>query len=156
MPKAIVKGPGFEKQYQERLGYRGLNVINGAAPNGKLPKVIGSGIFGYEGQQDGIFGSDGTIPPNQHTGIFYEDDARFNYEVAQPDMQWNLLRRPGRPLYPGSSSRGIVLIGPSMGHDVSARYPFLRMLTLPNVVGGALLGIAAWWAYNNYVKAEEF
>jgi hypothetical protein len=153
MPKAIVKGPGFEKKYQERLGYRGLNVINGVAPNGKLPRVIGSGIFGYEGQKDGIFGNDGTIPPGQNTGIFYNDTANYNYEVAQPDMQWNLLRRPGRPLYPGSSSRGIVLVGPSMGYA-----PVLSQLYYASAAArlamGAAAGLALWWIYNNYIKAE--
>jgi hypothetical protein len=148
MPKAIVKGPGFEKQYQERLGYRGLNVINGVAPNGKLPKVIGSGIFGYEGQKDGIFGNDGTIPPGQNTGIFYNDTANYNYEVAQPDMQWDLLRRPGRPLYPGSSSRGIVLVGPSMGTDENSTGKMLPLFA------GAAIGMALWWIYNNYMTPE--
>lgn len=151
MPKAIVKGPGPEKKYQARLGYKGVNVINGAAPNGKLPKVIGSGIFGYEGQKDGMFGGN-TVPPRQHTGIFYEDDARYDYEVAQPDIQWNLLRRPGRPLYPGSSSRGIVLVGPSMGENEGG------IIRSP-VVGWAAVGVAAgvaWWLYKKYIKAEEF
>jgi len=119
MPKIAVRGPAPELKHRNRLGYKGVKVINGASPNGQLPKVIGSGIFGYEGQSGGIFGGD-TVPPGQHTGVFYNDDARFDYEVAQPDMQWNLLRRPGRPLYPGSDARGIVLVGPSMGGTTSS------------------------------------
>jgi len=149
MPKAIVKGPGLEKKYQERLAYKGLNVINGAVPNGKLPKVIGSGIFGYEGQKDGIFGNYSTVPPGQNTGIFYNDTANYNYEVAQPDMQWNLLRRPGRPLYPGSSAQGIVLVGPSMGTDENATKSMLPMLA-----GAAAIGFALWWLYNKYMSPE--
>jgi hypothetical protein len=112
-PKSIVKAPPREERYRQRLGFKGVNVINGAAPTGRLPKVIGSGIFGYEGEDNGIFSGD-TEPPS-NTGIFFDDYARYDYEVAAPDMQWNLLRRPGRPLYPGSSSYGIVLEGPSMG-----------------------------------------
>lgn len=150
MPKAIVKGPGPEKKYQARLGYKGVNVINGAVPNGKLPKVIGSGIFGYQGQKDGMFGGN-TIPPGQHTGIFYEDDARYDYEVAQPDIGWELLRRPGRPLYPGSSSRGIVLVGPSMGSDFTS--PNSTVFAF-GVAG--LMGLMAWSLWKKHFRAEEY
>jgi len=149
MPKAIVKGPGPEKKYQKRLGYEGLNVINGATPNGKLPKVIGSGIFGYEGQEGGVFGGN-TVPPGQNTGIFFNDDARYDYEVEQPDIGWNLLRRPGRPLYPGSDARGIVLVGPSMGTDEAS------MGMLPKLAGGVAVGFALWWVYKNYIKSEGY
>jgi len=104
MPKMVVNGPSFEQKYNRRMGFRGLNVINGAQPNGHLPRVVGSGIFSGEQRTD-----------KTANGIFYNDDARFDYEVEQPDMKWTLLRRPGVPLYPGSSARGIVLVGPSMG-----------------------------------------
>ena len=118
-PKSIVKAPPREERYRQRLGFKGVNVINGAAPNGRLPKVIGSGIFGYEGQDSGIFSGD--TEPSSNTGIFFDDNANYDYENAAPDMQWNLLRRPGRPLYPGSSSYGIVLEGPSMGTEGEAQ-----------------------------------
>lgn len=116
MFKTIISGPTPERRYRERMGFRGVNVINGAEPNGRLPVAIGSGIFGEDDQDSGIF--DGLAGPQRRpTGIFFEDTSRDNYELAQPDMDWTLLRRPGVPLYPGSSSYGVVLTGPSMGSN---------------------------------------
>ena len=114
MLKTIIVGPTPEHRYMKRMGFSGAQVINGAVPNGQLPRVIGSGIFGCEGQNEGIFDGPST-PYHQPTGIFFDDTARDNYEVQQPDLAWSLLRRPGVPLYPGSSSYGTVLVGPSMG-----------------------------------------
>ena len=114
MFKTIIAGPTPERRYMKRMGFGGAQVINGAMPNGRLPHVIGSGIFGCEGQDEGVF-SGPSYPRNRQTGIFFDDTARDNYELQQPDLAWTLLRRPGIPLYPGSSSNGIVLVGPSMG-----------------------------------------
>ncbi len=117
MVKAIVNPPAPDRRYIQRMGWKGVNVINGVAPTGQFPKAVGGGIFGLEGQDSGVF--DGPMVPNSGTGIFYNDYAKDTTETAQRDLEWQLLRRPGRPLYPGSSSRGIVLIGPSMGTDDS-------------------------------------
>lgn len=119
MVKAIVNPPAPDRRYLKRMGWGKENVINGVAPTGKFPKAVGGGIFGLEGQDSGVF--DGPMVPNSGTGIFYNDYAKDCTETAQRDLEWQLLRRPGRPLYPGSSARGIVLIGPSMGTDIGSR-----------------------------------
>jgi hypothetical protein len=138
MIKKIVSAPPREEKYRDRLGFKDVKVINGASPNGRLPKVIGSGIFGHEGQDGGIFS--GSTEPLSDTGIFFNDYAQYDYEKAQPDVQWSLLRRPGRPLYPGSSSYGIVLTGPSMGTDENAAPNRLKSVLL--MLGlGALIGV---------------
>ena len=94
-----------------------VNVVGGAAPTGKLPYGVGSGIFGYARCDDeGIF-SERQWPIGNKSGVFFNPYARTNIGLEQPDMEWTMLRRPGRPLFPGSSARGIVLIGPSMGND---------------------------------------
>jgi hypothetical protein len=92
-----------------------LNVVGGAKPTGKLPKVIGAGIFGLPGQNEGVFSSD--AKPIAASGIFFNPYAVTNIGIEQPSTSWTLLRRPGQPLYPGSSGRGVVLIGPSMGDN---------------------------------------
>ena len=116
MLKTIIAGPTPERRYMKRMGFGGARVINGATPNGRLPYVVGSGIFGCEGQDEGVF-SGPSYPHSRPTGIFFDDTARDNYELQQPDTDWSLLRRPGVPLYPGSSSYGTVLVGPSMGTE---------------------------------------
>jgi hypothetical protein len=92
-----------------------LQVVGGAKPTGKLPKVVGAGIFGLPGQDEGVFSSD--AKPIAAAGIFFNPYAVTNIAMEQPSTSWTLLRRPGQPLYPGSSARGIVLIGPSMGDN---------------------------------------
>jgi hypothetical protein len=94
-----------------------LKVVGGAKPTGKLPTVIGTGIFGLPGQTDGIFSM--KADPIAAAGIFFNPYAVTNIAYQQPSSKWVLKRRPGQPLYPGSSARGIVLIGPSMGDDAS-------------------------------------
>lgn len=115
MYKTIIEGPTPERRYMTRMGFQGAQVVGGSSPNGILPRSIGSGIFGAEDQDDGVF--DGYAGPHHRPdGIFYNDTSTDTYEYAQgDDMDWTLLRRPGVPLYPGSSSYGTVLIGPSMG-----------------------------------------
>lgn len=115
MVKAIVNPPASDRRYLHRMGWKGADVIGGVAPTGKFPHAVGSGVFGVEGQDDGIF--DGPAFPDSLTGIFYNDYAKDSWETQQRDLEWQMLRRPGRPLYPGSSARGIVLVGPSMGSD---------------------------------------
>ena len=88
-------------------------VIGGPAPTGKLPGVVGGGIFGYANDTEGIFGAHQW--PSDAEGVFFNPYARSTQEMQRPDMSWMLQRRPGRPLFPGSSASGIVLIGPSMG-----------------------------------------
>lgn len=92
-----------------------LQVVGGAKPTGKFPKVVGSGIFGLPGQDEGVFSSD--AKPIAAAGIFFNPYAVTDIGIEQPSTSWTLLRRPGQPLYPGSSARGIVLIGPSMGDN---------------------------------------
>jgi len=94
---------------------QGLEVVGGASPTGKLPRAIGDGIFGVPGQDDGIF-SMGVIPMKAE-GIFFSDYATSDIDLQQPDTDWVLQRRPGQPLYPGATGRGIVLIGGSMGQE---------------------------------------
>ena len=118
MVKAIVNPPGPDRRYIHRMGWKGAKVIGGVAPTGKFPHAVGSGIFGVEGQDEGVF--DGPAFPTSLTGIFYNDYAKDSWETQQRDLEWQLLRRPGQPLYPGSSARGIVLVGPSMGNDTPA------------------------------------
>lgn len=114
MIKTIIQGPTPERRLRDRMGFRGARVVGGSEPNGRLPVAIGSGIFGAEGQDEGVF--DGFAGPHHRPeGIFFDNSAGDNYEYMQRDMDWTLLRRPGAPLYPGSSAQGVVLIGPSMG-----------------------------------------
>jgi hypothetical protein len=143
MVKAIVNPPAPDRRYIQRMGWKGVNVINGVAPTGKFPKAVGSGIFGLEGQDSGVF--DGPMVPNSGTGIFYNDYAKDTTETQQHDLEWQLLRRPGRPLYPGSSARGIVLIGPSMGNDNGSgngngeqqSSPLGKLIAGAAIIGGA-------------------
>jgi len=143
MVKAIVNPPAPDRRYIQRMGWKGVNVINGVTPTGKFPKAVGSGIFGLECQDSGVF--DGPMVPNSGTGIFYNDYAKDTTETQQHDLEWQLLRRPGRPLYPGSSARGIVLIGPSMGNDnVSSNgngeqqsSPLGKLIAGAAIIGGA-------------------
>jgi len=138
MFKTIISGPTPERRYRRRMGFHGLNVVNGSRPIAPLPTVIGSGIFGEDDQDSGIF--DGIAgPQSRPTGIFFDDTSRYSYELAQPDTDWVLLRRPGVPLYPGSSSYGIVLTGPSMGTEPapSSKWPTVFALAMA-------LGIGLW------------
>ena len=114
MIKTIIQGPTPERRLRDRMGFRGVRVVGGSEPNGRLPVAIGSGIFGAEHQDEGIF--DGFAGPHHRPdGIFFDNTASDNYEYMQPDIDWTLVRRPGVPLFPGSSANGIVLVGPSMG-----------------------------------------
>jgi len=117
--------------------FEGLNVIGGANPTGKFPSYIGEGIFGLPKQNDGIF-SDGGKPLDAD-GIFFTPYSMSSYEMACPETEWCLERRPGKPLYPGSSSRGIVLVGPSMGQeDTRHEYDWKN-------IGLVAAGVAALW-----------
>lgn len=116
MIKTIIQGPTPERRLRDRMGFRGVRVVGGSEPNGILPRAIGSGIFGAEHQDEGIF--DGFAGPySRPEGIFFDNSAGDNYEYMQPDIDWTLVRRPGVPLFPGSSANGIVLVGPSMGTE---------------------------------------
>jgi hypothetical protein len=119
-----------------------VNVVGGAAPTGKLPYGVGSGIFGYARCDDeGIF-SERQWPIGNKSGVFFNPYARTNIGLEQPDMDWTLLRRPGRPLFPGSSARGIVLIGPSMGNDgTETQSPWGKLL-----IGAAVVGVGLYFA----------
>jgi hypothetical protein len=114
MIKTIIQGPTPERRLRNRMGFRGVRVVGGSEPNGMLPVAIGSGIFGAEGQDEGIFNGFAG-PHHRPEGVFFDNSAGDNYEYMQPDIDWTLVRRPGAPLYPGSSAHGIVLVGPSMG-----------------------------------------
>jgi hypothetical protein len=119
-----------------------VNVVGGARPTGKLPYGVGSGIFGYAKCDDqGIFG-ERQWPYGNKSGIFFNPYARTNIGLEQPDMDWTLLRRPGVPLFPGSSARGIVLIGPSMGNDgTETQNPLSKLL-----IGAAVVGVGLYFA----------
>jgi len=182
MIKSIANAPPPERRYIRRMAYKAgqPSVIGGVLPTGQFPTAIGSGIFGVEGQDNGIF--DGPSFPNSNTGIFYNDYAKDSWEVQQGDLQWQLLRRPGRPLYPGSSAHGIVLIGPSMGTDdpalleagardgeilaemqarraaqeaEAARTEQARRETTYKLLGGAALIGAAWLFFSRIKKSAE-
>lgn len=147
MFKTIIEGPTPECRYRQRMGFRGLNVVNGPRFTGTLPTVVGSGIFGEDDQESGIF--DGIAgPQSRPTGIFFDDTSRYSYELAQPDLNWTLLRRPGVPLYPGSSSYGIVLTGPSMGTADTAGGNATSSSKWPTIIALAMaVGIGMWvWA----------
>lgn len=157
MFKTIIEGPTPECRYRKRMGFRGLNVVNGPRFTGRLPTVVGSGIFGEDDQESGIF--DGIAgPQSRPTGIFFDDTSRYSYELAQPDLNWTLLRRPGVPLYPGSSSYGIVLTGPSMGSNGNAEAsssgspPVARWVAA--AVLGTLLGLGLSWMTGVYPFAK--
>lgn len=155
MIKAIANPPAPDRRYLKRMAYsgdRGVNVINGVAPTGRLPKAVGSGVFGVEGQDNGIF--DGPAFPKSKTGIFYNDYAKDTTETAQGDLQWQLLRRPGRPLYPGSSARGIVLIGPSMGDNGDGGGAQQTNTSGKLLMGAAAIG-AAWLFFWMIKKSAE-
>jgi hypothetical protein len=156
MFKTIIAGPTPEQRYMRRMGFGGARVINGAVPNGRLPYAIGSGIFGCEGQDDGVF-SGPTYPRNRQTGIFFDDTSRDNYEVQQPDIDWSFLRRPGVPLYPGSSSYGTVLIGPSMGTEPESTSTLNFFGIRPSwTLALILAGVAGVGIYVlNQIKGEE-
>lgn len=119
-----------------------LRVVGGAKPTGKLPTVIGTGVFGLPGQDDGIFSE--KADPIAAAGIFFNPYAVTDIAYQQPSSKWTLLRRPGQPLYPGSSGRGIVLIGPSMGDNGSE--PGGNVLVKAASIG-ALALIGYWIVY---------
>lgn len=125
-------------------------VVGGAAPTGVFPKIVSSGIFGYDGEDsEGVF-SQRQWPPGNKSGIFFNPYSRSNLELEQPDSGWVLMRRPGEPAYPGSSSKGIVLIGGSMGGLAGAMSEtWDRIPTVVKVVG---LGFAAWWLWKRYLR----
>jgi hypothetical protein len=99
-----------------------LKVVGGAKPTGKLPTVIG-------------------------TGIFFNPYAVTNIAYQQPSSKWVLERRPGQPLYPGSSGRGIVLIGPSMGDngDGTEAASGVNWRTAAIIAAAAGLGYWVFW-----------
>ena len=153
MVKAIVNPPAPDRRYIRRMGWQGVNIIGGAAPTGKFPKAVGSGIFGLEGQDNGVF--DGPMVPNSGTGIFYNDYAKDSWETQQHDLEWQLLRRPGRPLYPGSSARGIVLIGPSMGNEEGNGNGEQQSSPLGKLIAGAAIFGGAYFILNTMLKFAE-
>lgn len=150
MVKAIVNPPAPDRRYIQRIGWKGVNVINGVAPTGQFPKAVGSGIFGLEGQDNGVF--DGPMVPNSGTGIFYNDYAKDTTETQQHDLEWQLLRRPGRPLYPGSSARGIVLIGPSMGNESGNGNGEQQSSPIGKLVAGAAIIGGAYFILRTMLK----
>jgi hypothetical protein len=104
-----------------------MKTIGGAKPTGALPKDVNSGIFGFDNQANGLFSGGSFRPSTTPDGIFFNPNARTWYEKAEPELGWALERRPGRPLYPGSSAQGLVLVGPSMGTvegEVSSMLPW--------------------------------
>jgi hypothetical protein len=122
-----------------------LQVVGGAKPTGKFPTVIGSGIFGLPGQDEGIFSAE--ADPIAAAGIFFNPYAVTNIGMEQPSTSWTLLRRPGQPLYPGSSARGIVLIGPSMGDNGNGP----QASVWPRAALYAGLGALGAWAFWKYI-----
>jgi hypothetical protein len=145
MPKNIV----VRKAQQMPLRKNNkVPVIGGDRPTGKLPRIIGAGIFGYPGAEAGIF-SDGR--PLQESGIFFNPYATSNLSLQRPDNAWALRRRPGQPLYPGSSARGIVLVGPTMGSDGSST----ETSTACKACFVLALGALAYLGYKSYQKRPE-
>jgi len=153
MIKPVVNAPTCDRTLQRRMDFQGLDVVGGVSPTGHFPRAVGSGIFGIEGQDDGVFS--GPQVPHSGTGIFYNDYAKDSLEVAQPDMEWVLLRRPGAPLYPGSDARGIVLVGPSMGNDVGVGSGSVLSTTTGKVVAGAACAALGWYLYKKYRESRE-
>jgi hypothetical protein len=112
MPKVIDRGgknPTTWTDAQKEL------VIGGQKPTGVLPKAVSEGIFGHKLVNEGIFGPESYRPVKTPDGVFFNPYAQMDIDVAQPDMDWTMLRRPGQTLFPGSDAQGIVLVGPSMG-----------------------------------------
>jgi len=108
-----------------------------------LVKDVGEGIFGY-GTPDGSLGRSAFTPPKvfanrRRQGIFFTPYSYKGYEAAEPEMRWALERRPGLPLFPGSSARGLVLIGPAMGEA-----PTNGLGTLGLLAVGFLVGVGAY------------
>ncbi|MHC4119741.1 MAG: hypothetical protein ACYSWO_19765 [Planctomycetota bacterium] len=151
MTKAIVNPPAPDLRYIQRLGWKDVNVIGGVAPTGKFPHAVGSGVFGVEGQDEGIF--DGPSFPKSLTGIFYNDYAKDSWETQQRDLEWQMLRRPGCPLYPGSSARGIVLVGPSMGNENGTGEQ--QTSSYPRWVAGAALAAAAYFIVTSMLDSSK-
>lgn len=125
-----------------------LQVVGGAKPTGKLPKVIGTGVFGLPGQADGIFSAN--AKPIAAAGIFFNPYAVTDIDYAQPSTKWTLLRRPGQPLYPGATGRGIVLIGPSMGDNGDGVQPTNQQVWTKAAMYAAL-GAVGMWAFYRFV-----
>lgn len=122
-----------------------LKVVGGAKPTGKLPTVIGSGVFGLPGQEQGIFSM--KADPIAAAGIFFNPYAVTNISYQQPSSKWVLERRPGQPLYPGSSGRGIVLIGPSMGDNGDEVPPRGGIDWARAAVIAAAAGLGYWFVW---------
>lgn len=127
-----------------------LEVIGGAKPTGELPFVVGDGIFGLPNQTDGIFSEN--AEPFYPSGIFFNPYAMTNIGLEEGNDDWVLERRPGQPLYPGSTGRGIVLVGPSMGQDEGQ--------SRTNLVKAALLvaagGFGAWFFWKYILEGKRW
>lgn len=147
MPKKTIVR---RAKFMEPRKKTGLEIVGGARPTGKLPKVIGSGIFGYPGEAEGIFSISGR--PLMKSGIFFNPYAMTNLELEQPSDAWVLERRPGQPLYPGAVGRGIVLIGPSMGNDTGQPQ---ETSTACTICFGLFIGFLAFLGVESYKKRPE-
>lgn len=114
-----------------------------------LAHDVGAGIFGYnEKNSYGSLGRSAFVAPKVYAnrlrqGIFWEPYAYKSYEAEEPEMKWALERRPGLPLFPGSSARGLVMVGPAMG---STALPSAAPLVGAALIACGLLGLGAlWW-----------
>ena len=88
-----------------------------------LVKDVGEGIFGY-GTPNGSLGRSAFVAPKifanrKRQGVFWTPYSYKGYEASEPESRWALEKRPGLPLFPGSSGRGLVLIGPAMGQTTT-------------------------------------
>lgn len=140
--KRVVQGPEQPKP--------ALEVVGGAKPTGKFPKVVGAGIFGLPGQDEGVFSAD--AKPIAAAGIFFNPYAVTDIGIEQPSTSWTLLRRPGQPLYPGSSARGIVLIGPSMGDNGDAGQQSNTWVKALLLAGVGAFG--AWFVWKHILEGK--
>jgi len=113
----------------------------------RMPRDVGEGIFGF-GAPDGSLGRSAFVAPesfagNRKQGVFWKPYSYKWYEVEEPELRWALEKRPGLPLYPGSSARGMVLVGPAMGGLGTAGGALMGSTTFL-LAAAAVVGVV-WW-----------
>lgn len=154
MIRNVVQPPSLAKRYVNAGNFSGVNVVGGDHYTGKLPTAIGSGIFGAGENNDECEGIFSPEVPRKMSGIFFDPYASDSIGQAQPDDAWVMLRRPGQPLYPGSSGYGIVLVGPSMGNGETTPATVANPLSTSSIAIYLALGGAIGWLLYKITQSE--